>query len=332
MGFNLFEPEVSKVAKSTDGFISCIYGLNGSGKTPAVCKAEKPLYLAFGKSGLSGLNGIPFFSINSWSEFRQFTKSLTNKNDFEKLHGMYQTIILDEMEVLWKYCESYICAQGGVTKIKDGNNGYGLWLELTNEWESQMLKLIGSGFCVTFILHAMQEKDGEKMIPVGDAKRMLPIILNHSEVIGYVKDNGVDPETGKPIHSSLMLVGTDQWMARTRNEYFDPYVKDFTFPNLVQAYYDALDRQEAAEGIAPITKEERDKQYENEEIPFEELMAKVNELGMKLHAAGKDEELTDIIESVLGTGKKVSQCTKKQHESVEVIYSELEAKCEELGL
>ena len=332
MAFDLTKPQISKVAKSTDNFISCIFGLNGTGKSPACCRAEKPLYLAFGKSGLSGINGVPFFAINSWSEFRQFVKSLTDKKQFEELHKIYQTIVVDEMEVLWRYCEKYICAQGGVTKIKEGNSGYGLWQELTDEWEEQIFKLIGSGFCVTFILHAIQDKNSEKMIPVGDPKRMLPIILNHSEVIGYVKDNGVDPETGKPIHSSLMLVGTDQWMARTRNEYFSPCVKDFTFPNLVQEYYDALDRQAAAEGITPITREEKDKQYATEKIPFDQLMEKVNELGLKLHNAGKDEELVDIVESVLGSGKKVSECTPKQQESVEVIFSELETACNELGL
>lgn len=320
--FDIFNPQVSRVAKSTDNLVITIHGLGGVGKTPAICKMEKPLYLAFGKSGLSGLNNIPFFSINDWATFKKINKSLCNKKDYDKIHEQYNTIILDEMEILYTYCEQYVSMTNGVTKIKEGNSGYGLWSDLKAEWEAEMLRLIGSGLCIVFILHSAPDENG-CMFPVGDVKRMLPILLNHSEIIGYAKGNGVNPETGKSLHSSLMLAGNEEYFARTRNEYFNPCVEDFTGPNLINEYYDALDRQSKAEGVTPITKAEQDKQYESEKVDFDALMSEVTELGQKLAEIKGVDALTDIVENVMGKGAKVTLATPKQSQAVQIVLMDI---------
>lgn len=321
----LMNPEVSRVTKTTDGFVATIYGLGGLGKTPVATKMERPYYLAFGKSGLSGLNNVPFKAIKSWAEFKQFVKIFTDPKNYDQLHEKFQTLILDEMEILYSYCEKFVANSEGVNKIKEGNGGYGLWKDLATEWETELLKVIGSGFCIIFILHTAQDETG-RMFPVGDQKRMLPILINHSEVIGYVKGNGVDPDTGKPIHSSLMLAGTDEYFARTRNEYFDPVIEDFTADNFIKAYYDAIDRQSKAEGIKPVSKKERDKMFAGKpEEDFEALMKRVGEVGEKVYEKfGSKEKLTEVVESVLGKGALVSNCTPKQREAVEVILNNLE--------
>lgn len=321
---DILNPEVSRVTKTTDGFVSTWYGLGGLGKTPVATKMEKPYYLAFGKSGLSGLNNVPFQAIKSWAEFKQFVKVFTDPKNYEQLHENFQTLILDEMEILYSYCEKYVANSEGVNKIKEGNGGYGLWKDLATEWETELLKIIGSGFCIIFILHTAQDENG-RMFPVGDQKRMLPILINHSEVIGYVKGNGVDPDTGKPIHSSLMLASTDEYFARTRNEYFDPVIEDFTAENFVKAYYDAIDRQAKAEGVKPVTKKERDKMFDGEQKrDFNELMDEVAEVGQRVvEKFGSKEKLTEVVEAVLGQGKLVSTCTPKQQEAVEVILNNL---------
>lgn len=319
----ILNPPVSRVQKSVDGFIISVHGRGGLGKTPVATKMPKPYYLAFGKSGLSGLNNVPFQSIKSWAEFKKFVKVFCDPKNFEQIHQNFETLVLDEMEILYSYCEKYVANTEGVNKIKEGNGGYGLWGDLKTEWETELLKVIGSGFCVVFILHTAQDETG-KNYPVGDAKRMLPILINHSEVIGYVKGNGVDPDTGKPIHSSLMLADTPEWFARTRNEYFDPVIEDFTADNLIKAYYDAIDRQEKAEGVKAITREERDSMFETKKRPFNEVMDELQEVGQKVvEKYGSKEKLTEVVESVLGKGALVSNATPKQQEAVEVVLSNL---------
>lgn len=330
-GLDILNPQISKVTKSIDNLIITIYGKGGLGKTPVATKMEKPLYLAFGKSGLDGLNNVPFLSVKSWSDFKNVNKQLCGKKDNEQIHEMYKTIIMDEMEVLYSYCEKYVASVEGVNKIKEGNGGFGLWGDLKAEWETEMLRLIGSGFCVVFILHTQEDDTGYNS-PVGDMKRMLPILINHSAIIGYVKGNGVDEETGKPIHSSLMLAATEGWFARTRNEYFDPCIEDFTADNLVKAYYDALDRQAKAEGVKPITLEEKEQQYATPELDYDEIMEEINGLGERFYEADKMDEVTNIVEAVLGSGKKVTQTTAKQVEAVAIILSDLQDKAIELGI
>lgn len=322
---DLLNPQKSRVAKTTDGLVITIYGAGGLGKTPVATKMERPFYLAFGKSGLSGINNVPFKSIKSWADFKKFNKTFTDPKNFETLHNAYQTIILDEMEILYSYCEKYVANSEGVNKIKEGNGGYGLWGDLKTEWETELLKIIGSGFCVIFILHSATDDTG-KCFPVGDTKRMLPILINHSEIIGYVKGNGVDADTGRPIHSSLMLAGTNEFFARTRNEYFDSVIEDFTADNLIKAYFDAVERQEKIEGVSAVSKEERDALFEVEKRDFNELMDEVAQVGSQIvEKYGSKEKLTEVVETVLGKGALVSACTPKQQEAVEVILNELKA-------
>lgn len=320
---SILNPQVSRVSKSTDGLIITTYGYGGIGKTPVATKMEKPYYLAFGKSGLSGINNIPFQPIKSWSDFKKFNKVFTDPKNFEVLHSKFQTLVLDEMEILYSYCEKFVANSEGVNKIKEGNGGYGLWGDLKTEWESEILKVIGSGFCVMFILHTAPDDSG-RQFPVGDIKRMLPILINHSDIVGYVKGNGTDVDTGKAIHSSLMLAGTPEYFARTRNEYFDPIIEDYTAENLVKAYYTAIERQEKTEGITAISKDERDKMFEVEKIDFDTLMDEVMNVGSEVvEKYGSKEKLTEIVEEVLGKGALVSNCTPKQQEAVEVILTEL---------
>ena len=325
----LLNPTLSKVTKSTDSLIITIYGPSGLGKTPVATKMEKPYYLAFGKSGVSGLNNVPIQPIMSWSQFKKFTRTYCDPKNFDVIHEKFHTLVLDEMEVLYKYCETYVANSEGVNKIKQGNGGFGLWKDLKDEWESEILKIIGSGFCVMFILHTAPDENG-KMFPVGDVKRMLPILINHSDIVGYVIGNGVNPDTNKPIHSSLGLASTNEYFARTRNEYFDPIIEDFTAENLVKAYYDAIDRQEKAEGVTAVTKEERDQMFEVEKRAFKDIMEEIQTVGASIvEKTGSKEKITEIVEDVLGPGALVSNCTPKQQEAVEVILDRLKEVLEE---
>ena len=121
-----------------------------------------------------------------------------------------------------------------------------------------------------------------------------------------------------------MLADTPEWFARTRNEYFDPMIEDFTADNLIKTYYNAIDRQEKAEGVKAITREERDSMFETKKRPFNEVMDELQEVGQKIvEKYGSKEKLTEVVESVLGKGALVSNATPKQQEAVEVILSNL---------
>jgi hypothetical protein len=314
---DIFNPQISVVAHGLEGKVITIYGSNNLGKTKQATRMKKPLYLPFEK-GLNAIAGVPFVPINSWSDFKKVNKQLTKNAD--KAKEMYQTIVFDEVEAAARYCQRFICTKYGVERIAEGNRGYGLWKEYETEFWEEINKLIGAGFTVVFIAHAITDDNG-KAYPKGDKRALSPIIDN-SDIVVYLKSNGVD-ENGKVIKSSAYLAETDQFFARSRFDYIDTYLPEFTAENLEKAIIEAIKRQEEIEGISTVTYEEQKQKYESEKLDYDKLMNEIKEIGSKLAEQDKLEQVTEIVEKHLGVGKKVTECTKQQVEIMAVILDDL---------
>ncbi|MGI6168440.1 MAG: ATP-binding protein [Christensenellales bacterium] len=325
---DIFNPQVSVVAKGLEGKRIMIYGSNNLGKTKQATRMKKPFYLPFEK-GVNAISGVPFVPINSWADFKKVNKQLTSSATVEKAKELYNTIIFDEVEASAKYCQRYINGLYGVSRIKDGNDGFGLWKEYETEYWEEINKLTGAGYTIIFIAHKTENKDGFVM-PKGD-KRALEPIVDNCDIVVYVKSNGVD-ENGKVINSSGYLAQTDEFFARSRFDYIDTYIENFTAENLETVVIEAIKRQEEAEGITAVSFNEQKAAFESEKIDFNELMEKVGKAGEKFIEADKADLLVEIVEKHLGKGKKVSECTKGQIEVVSVIYDDLIDTIKELNL
>lgn len=317
MAIDIFNPQVSVVAKGLEGKVITIYGSNNLGKTKQSTRMKKPLYLPFEK-GLNAIAGVQFMPINSWADFKKVNKQLTK--NAEKAKEMYQTIIVDEVDAFAKYATRYVCEQYDVERIKDGNYGFGLWKEYETEVWEEINKLIGVGFTVIFIAHAAEDKKG-KVYPKGD-KRVLAPVIDNSDIVLYLSSNGVD-EDRKVIKSSAWLAETEEHFARSRFDYIDTYLPEFTAENLEKAIIEAVERQEQAEGIVAVTYEEQKQNNASEELDFNSLMDQIKEIGMKLNEEGRLEEVNEITEKHLGKGVKVTECSRKQVGVMSVILDDL---------
>lgn len=317
MAIDIFNPQVSVVAKGLEGKVITIYGSNNLGKTKQSTRMKKPLYLPFEK-GLNAIAGVQFMPINSWVDFKKVNKQLTK--NAEKAKEMYQTIIVDEVDAFAKYATRYVCEQYDVERIKDGNDGFGLWKEYETEVWEEINKLIGVGFTVIFIAHAAEDKKG-KVYPKGD-KRVLAPVIDNSDIVLYLSSNGVD-EDRKVIKSSAWLAETEEHFARSRFDYIDTYLPEFTAENLEKAIIEAVERQEQAEGIVAVTYEEQKQNNASEELDFNSLMDQIKEIGMKLNEEGRLEEVNEITEKHLGKGVKVTECSRKQVGVMSVILDDL---------
>ncbi|WIT27724.1 hypothetical protein [Bacillus phage SPbetaL5] len=317
MAIDIFNPQVSVVAKGLEGKVITIYGSNNLGKTKQSTRMKKPLYLPFEK-GLNAIAGVQFMPINSWADFKKVNKQLTK--NAEKAKEMYQTIIVDEVDAFAKYATRYVCEQYDVERIKDGNDGFGLWKEYETEVWEEINKLIGVGFTVIFIAHAAEDKKG-KVYPKGD-KRVLAPVIDNSDIVLYLSSNGVN-EDRKVIKSSAWLAETEEHFARSRFDYIDTYLPEFTAENLEKAIIEAVERQEQAEGIVAVTYEEQKQNNASEELDFNSLMDQIKEIGMKLNEEGRLEEVNEITEKHLGKGVKVTECSRKQVGVMSVILDDL---------
>ena len=122
-----------------------------------------------------------------------------------------------------------------------------------------------------------------------------------------------------------------------------PVIQDFAgagasvpllgFGNLLwKGVKEAVEKEEAESGNKAFTYSEKVEFEKVEQIPFEELMDKVQEAGEKLAGAGQLDTLLEIVENTLGANKKVMDCTPRQYDAVSVIYDELCDKIKELGI
>lgn len=319
MSFDIFNPQVSAVAKGLEGKVITLVGSNSLGKTKQATRMKKPFYLGFEK-GIRAIAGIPFLPINKWSDFKKINKQLTDPKTLDKAKELYQTIIFDEVYTSALYCQDYLCKKHGVETIGEGNNGYGLWKEYETEYWAEIDKLLGTGYTLVFISHVDETKEG-KHIPKGDKRSIKPIIDN-SDVVAYLQSNGVDEE-GKVIKSSAWFAETDKWFARSRFDYIDTYLEEFTAENLEKVLAEAIEKQEKAEGVKAVSFTEQKERFTSEELSYEELMEEIKVIGAQLNAADKLEELQEVVEKHLGVGKKVTECKKSQVQVMSIILDDL---------
>lgn len=329
MSLDIFNPTISAVSYDMAGKTILVYGSNRTGKTKQMTRLPKPYYLAFEK-GLNGIAGIPFAPIQKWADFVKINKQLTNPKTLEQAKQMYQTIVFDTVQAAGLMCEDFICQQYGVNRIKDGNNGYGLYKEYATEFAKQINLLTSVGYTVAFISHEatreFTDENGEiytKIYPAGD-KRSIDPICDLVDIIAYASVNGLDEE-GKEIKSSLYMVNTRKYHAGSRFDYLSPYLEEFTAENLQAAIAEAVKKQEEVEGIRSVDFATQSKQYQIQSLTFEEIQEKIKEIAIKLNEAGRIEEYTEIIENYLGAGAKVSSASKKQQQQLELILVDLEA-------
>lgn len=327
MAIDIFKPEISVVSHDMGGKTILIYGSNSTGKTKQSTRLPKPYYLAFEK-GINARAGIPFAPIQSWSDFVKVNKQLTNPNNLGKARKFYSTLIFDTVQAAAQMCETYICDLYGVSRIKDGNEGFGLYKEYASEFAKQINRLTGAGYTVVFISHEatreFKNADGEdytKIYPAGD-KRSIDPICDLVDIIAYLHPNGTD-ENGKEINSSAYFVNNDQFLARSRFDYFPTKIENFTAENLQAAIADAVAKQEEVDGVKSVDYITQQQTYEEEKLSFDELQEKIKEIAEKLFDADRMDEYTSVVEEYLGTNGSVKDATKKQQQQLELIYTDL---------
>lgn len=293
--------------------------------TAQTVRADKPYVLAC-ESGLNGQAGVAYNRINNWRDFKTVVKQFTGKDTIDRAKEMYHTIIIDEVYASSIFCQDFICQRLGITSFGDNENSkINAWQEYEKEYWREINKLVNSGFTVFFIAHA-EEKDGF-VRPKGD-KRCLNPIIDNCDVVAYIKSNGVD-ENGKVIHSSAFFAQTDEFFARSRYTYMVPMIQDFTIENLTGAINDAIEEQAKSEGITTVDYSQQVQQNESIVRPYEELMTELGELGNAMVEAGKYDELTEIVENLLGKGKKANGLKKGQEQIIETLIDDIKEALKE---
>ena len=317
--FDIMKPQVTQVVKGLEGKTILVYGGNNLGKSKQGTRMEKPLLLPF-EYGANAIPGIPFFPINNWSDFKKINMSLTNPRTLDTVKEKYQTIIFDQVSASASYCQDYICTKYDSESIKEGNGGYGLWSEYETEYWKEINKLTKAGFTVYFIAHTDTDKDTNQIIPKGD-KRSLDPIRNLADITIYLESNGVD-EDGQVVKSTGYLAETPEYFARSRFDYIDTVIPEYTAENLEDVLIRAIEEQAKRDGTELVSHNEF-QEMNSTDLDYDEVMEQIKEQYMRLKEEDKLESYQDIVDEYLGKDAIVSEASEKQLDLLGLILHSL---------
>jgi len=328
MAIDIFNPQISVLSYDLSGKTLLVYGTNRVGKTKQLTRLPKPYYLAF-EAGINAIAGVPFLNMRKWSDFVSFVKQASNDKNREMFKERFQTIILDEASIMGRLCSEFVCDKHGVDSIREGNKGYGLWKEYSDEFEKWITLLTSMGLTVAFIAHEgtrdFKDENGEeytKIYPAGD-KRVIDPICNLVDIIAYAAVNGVD-DAGNEIKSSLFMTNTRKYHAGSRFDYLTGHLPEFTAESLQEAIKEAIRLQEEAEGIQAVDYSTQAQTHTVIEKTYEELRDEIKTIAEAMFNNEQGEKYKRIVEEHLGKGKGVQDTDSTQRQLLELILVDLD--------
>lgn len=134
-------------AASLTDYTVFIYGPPKIGKTRLASEWPNSVFLATEPQGLKAVE-CDAFPITNWRQFRGSVSALV-----EDFAGKYQTVIVDTVDLAYKFCLDYCCEVHGFEHPSDEGWGKG-WEIVANELLNQILRLFNGGFLPIFISHS----------------------------------------------------------------------------------------------------------------------------------------------------------------------------------
>lgn len=325
----------NQVSRDPRGYSMLLYGGPKVGKTTFATRADKHLLLAFEK-GYSTLPNVMAIPMNSWADFRAVLVQLEQdrkrveiaRANGEKAEPMFETIIVDIVDIAWDYCEKYILSRENVAKVGDIPYGAGYKM-IADEFDSKLRSIVRMDYGLVMISHANftmnQEDDSIKVATPTLAKRPKTIVTRLVDLYAFVTMEMTDEGTVHTMH----LRETPEWEAGSRFRYMKDAIP-LNYGEMVKEIVRAIDK-EAEETDTVPTEELINRYTEGTEIQFDTIMGELKELTGKIMSTVSAEDkastaaaITDIVDRALGQGKKISDATEHNIEQLRVILMELQ--------
>lgn len=322
---NLTEIKPTVVSKDLRSKIIFTAGAPKVGKTTLASKFPKPLFAAT-EAGTNALNGVYVQPIKKWADFRKFTKELSKP----EVQDMFETIVIDTVDILWDLCEDFVLSSNGVTKVGDipFGAGYGM---IAKEFDKKVREIPMMGYGLVLISHSTQvtitsitgeESDQfQSTLP----KRAKTLVNRMADISGHILP--VVNEEGNQ-ETRLYMRETPLVQAGSRFKYIPESIV-FTYNNLLDAIGVAVDKQAEVDGVQAT--DTRENSYAQETLNFDELKQRMVDLGSKYHENGEVHLFTDKMSDYFGftddkktTPVKVSDLTEKHVEAMSIFLDDLE--------
>lgn len=318
MAINLLQLQPHKVSRDLSGYMTYIYGPGGAGKTTFGVATPKPLLLAFEK-GYNALPGVIAQDVTSWGDVKQILRELKKP----EVKALFQTIVVDTVDIASALCEKYLCSQLGIENIGDGGWTTNGWAKVKKEWEATWRAVTMEGYALVFISHSKDKtftrKDGStyNQIVPSCSTAYNEIIKNMVDIMAYI-----DVEGGQ--RKLVMRSSDDSIECKCRFKHITPVI-NFSYQSLVDALNDAIDAEAKATNGEFVTNEKQNTPVVRE-YDFDALQSEFGTIVGDLMAKNQlvyAPKVTQIVEKYLGKGRRASEATPDQAELLYLIVTEI---------
>ena len=189
------------------------------------------------------------------------------------------------------------------------------------EFRDTFKELAFMGYGLVFVSHSdekvFKDEKGEEYTQICPAlpKRPYDVINKMVDIIAYlrrIKINDVEK-------TYMFFRGNDRFLAGSRYKYMVDKI-EFSYENLVQAIYDAIDKEiENSGGSHQATNEENPYYLKS----FDDLMIEAKELWGEMVRNNRQKEILSILKDVFGKETKFSDITENEQDKLIVALDKI---------
>ena len=325
---DIFNLEPSKISRDLKGKYLLIYGQPKTGKSTFGSQLPRGLFMNF-ENGTNALAGIRSVPILRWSDAKKVLVQLRKPQAKE----LYDTIIVDTVDIAWNLAEKYIVQREGVSTLREIPWGQG-WGMLRQEFSEFWREIALLGFGILFIAHSkekpteIRDEDGNSLsmvMPNIGSGSATDIINGIVDIIGYLQ---VQMNPDGTSERYLYTRSTPTVFAGSRYQYLAPKIK-FGYQELVDAIGDAIEKAVELNGAETT---DHTVMAQIKDRPFQEIMDEAKHVWTQyLEQATNDEDkehrfkvMKDIVKRVFGNEEfKLSGAIPSQSDLIEVFIVEM---------
>jgi hypothetical protein len=321
---NLLELETEQVIGSLRGLVEVWYSTNNCGKTYNFSKMPKPLLIAC-EAGARGVS-CPTVHINSWGDFMDTVKQLTDPKTLEEMQNRYETIGIDTLEMMVMFSDNAVSQRYGVGTLSEITGKENGWTISRSQIAIAIQKLVSASYHIIFLSHEeaitmTDEISGEEyefIVPKQskNEKSSARFIRDIADVVVYLMPHPYDVENDREVLSTAIYKRTKSCFARSRFSDLPFCLPNFNAREHQKILLEAIEARAKKEECG-VTDYESTKP-----TTCDEWKEKIKPLFKKVYNFNVDMS-TEIIESQLGSGMKISNATDDDCVKLENIYNSL---------
>lgn len=353
MAIDLLSIKPVKISTDLSSYSMFIYGDVKSGKSTFVNELYGDRVLnIMTESRYKTIVGAHVQVVHSWSEFLMVMSQI-RKPEVKKL---YDVISVDTVDNLWDMLEKYVANKHEEGSVGERDDLWGRdWGDLKKEWKNGLGMIETAGYTPCFVSHSIQKtiQVPKSSILAGEADG-IPITKEGIDKTGTaylefeqyrpdLKDSAMAPINKMVDNILFITTGVDsngqetqilnlrsslQWIAGSTFKGIQSPIK-FNVDSYRKAVKDAIDLVEPSN---QTDVEQSNHSEKVEKLDFKQLQATANDIAMLFYKDGSMDLVTDIVESVFGKDKKLTEAQPKQVELLSVATQQMEALAIEKGL